>query len=91
MASYLAAKGMKLCGTEPTARNPGIVAFRFADPEHRAADLVEEYYAGGVVCAQIYDQQLSRLKALVWNHVHPERKASRAPIQPDYYSQGGAR
>lgn len=94
VASYLAAKGLRLCGTEPTAKNPGILAFRFADPEHRGAALVDEYYAGGVVCAQVFDQQLARLKRLIWEYVHPDgvRKVyGREPIQPNYFSDGGAR
>jgi hypothetical protein len=52
LASFLAAKGLRLIGTEPAPNKRGIVAFRFSDPENRAGSLIADFYVGGTVVAR---------------------------------------
>jgi len=94
VASYVAAKGLRLLNTELAPNKHGIIAFRFDDSEHRAAALIAEYYTNGTVVAREFDAQLTRLKSLIWDRVHPEGKRTvyRAPVTPNYFpGDGGAR
>jgi hypothetical protein len=93
VASFLAAKGLKLLGTEPAPNKRNIVAFRFDDPERRAPGLIADYYTDAVVIARDFDEQLTRMKSLIWDRVHPEKRPYRSDsvVTPNYFSDGGVR
>ena len=90
LASFLAAKGLRVIGTEPAPNKRGIVAFRFSDPENRAGSLIADFYVGGTVVARDFDYQLTRMKSLIWDRTSPEKRPhSGSAVTPNYFSQDG--
>jgi hypothetical protein len=93
VAAFCIAKGYKLQGLQPlnNPRRPTAVAFVFDELDQAQGDaLYREFYGRGLICAENFEQALIAVKRAL-----AERKGgyTRRPlaIQPNYFSDGGAR
>jgi len=94
IAAFCSARGLRLTRTEPVPSKRGILAFVFADPEHRGAALVGEFFTNGSICARDFDREITRVKGLIWDFVHPSTKRQVfgrdvEPLQPRYFPESG--
>jgi hypothetical protein len=89
-AAYVLAHGYTLLKLESLndPNRPSAVAFVLDADEEEGRRLYRQFYAGGTVAAQIFEQALIRLKVML-----QERKASRPRqvLTPNYFPDGGAR
>jgi hypothetical protein len=90
--AYILAHGYTLIKLEPLndPNRPSTVAFVLDVNEEEGRRLYRQFYAGGTVAAQMFEQALIRLKVML-----QERKGAYRPRQvltPNYFSgDGGAR
>lgn len=90
--AYILAHGYNLIKLEPIndPRRPSAVAFVLDINEEEGRRLYRQFYAGGTVTAQLFEQALIRLKVML-----QERKGSysrpRQVLTPNYFPDGGAR
>jgi len=94
--AFLIARGYKLTKLEPVndPRRPSCQAFIFDMDEAEGESLYRQFYASATVTAQLYEQALIKLKIAISerNGTYTRRpKYHQAPIQPNYFPDGGAR